>query len=289
MAEIVPTSIRFENILLATDFSSCSETLVHYGRSLAKLYGSTLWLAHVIAPEGIGRTLTDLVRDKAQKHMEQLQGSEQLKDVRSKAIVEVGETWDVLGRIIEREHIDLIIVGTHGRTGLKKLVLGSVAEKIFRHSPCPVLSIGPKVSATKEAAKINHVLLTTDRKAETTGPAVYAVAIAMEHKAHLTVLHVVEGNSNIPSRQKLLDLLRWQAAEGGIRLQDLVPPPEPMVIAGDAAEQILATAVTQNADLLVMGTHRARAMTTHLMDVAYRVVCEAPCPVLTVSAEYKMP
>ena len=289
MAELVPTGIRFENILLATDFSRSSEILVPYALSLAKAYNSILWSTHVVAPEGIGRTLTDIVRDNVQKLMDGLQASGQFKGIHNKTIIEVGDTWEVLNRVIEREHIDLIMVGTRGRIGLKKFVLGSVAEKIFRHSPCPVLTMGPRVPAGSDATRIKHVLLTSDRKTETIGPAVYAVSLAAEHKAHLSLLHVVEGNANVPARQKLLDLLRWQVAEAGIRLQDVVLAPDPMVVAGDPTEQILGIAATQHADLIVMGAHRGKAMTAHLMDVAYRVVCEAPCPVLTVSAEYRLP
>lgn len=283
MATAVPTRRpMFKNILIATDFSTCSESLLPYARSLALHYDSTLYLAHVISPEvlGVDPSMLETVHQNAVHLMEDLELSDQLEGIRHKRILEQGETMEVLAAAIEQENIDLVLVGTHGRTGLKKLVLGSVAEKIFRNATCPVMTIGPRVGAdVKRDSGLSHVLLATELKSQHTGPALYAASLARENQAELTVLHVAEADSNVPMPKQLLDMLPPEI--------ELPRAPEAVIKVGDAAAEILDFANRRNVDLIVQGAHRAAPMTTHMMAIAYRVASEAPCPVLTVGAEYK--
>jgi nucleotide-binding universal stress UspA family protein len=276
-----PTRISLKNILVATDFSPCSDAILPFARSLALHYDSTVFITHVISPEtlSVDPLMMEAAHRNVEQGMEQLEASELLADVPHKQIVEEGPTWEVLNWIIEREKIDLVIVGTHGRTGLKRLVMGSVAEEIFRHASCPVLTLGPKVcTVAKRDTKFSHVLFATDLKAENHGAVLYAASLAHEHHAHLTLLHVAETDSRVPSTKRLLDLLPEEV--------ELGQAAEAVIEVGDPAEGILYVAASRHADLIVLGAHRPALMTTHLMDVAYRVVCEAPCPVLTVGAEY---
>ncbi len=277
----VPIRVAFQNILVTTDFSACSDAVLPLARSLALHYDATLFLTHVISPEvlEVDPSMIETAHRTAQKQMDKLEATHQLEGVKHKCLLEEGETWEMLKYIIDREHVDLVMVATHGRTGLKRLMLGSVAEDIFRHAPCPVLTIGPRI--TTEAArqiKIEHVLLATDLKPENEGPMMYAAGLAQAHKAHLTLLHVAETDSRIPLTKQLLDMVPKDV--------ELTHPPEALIEIGDAAEKILTVAEQRHASLLVLGAHRPGFMTTHLMDVDYRVICEAPCPVLTVGAWY---
>ncbi len=277
----VPVRIAFQNILVTTDFSPCSDAVLPLARSLALHYNANLFLTHVISPEvlGVDPSMIETAHLGAEKHMEQLEATHQLEGIKHKCILEEGETWEMLKFVVDREGIDLIVLATHGRTGLKRLMLGSVAEDIFRHAPCPVLSIGPHITAdAARQIRIEHVLLATDMKPENEGPMMYAVALAQSHKAHLTVLHVAEVDSRVPLPKQLLDLVPKET--------ELTHPPEALIEVGDAAEKILLVAEQRHASLLVLGAHRPRFMTTHLMDVDYRVICEAPCPVLTVGAGF---
>jgi nucleotide-binding universal stress UspA family protein len=277
----IPTRVSLKNILVATDFSPCSEAILPYARSLALHYDSTVFITHVISPEvlSVDPFMMEAAHHNVEQGMERLESSEMLADVPHKQIVEEGPTWEVLKWIIEREKIDLVIVGTHGRTGLKRLVMGSVAEDIFRHAPCPVLTLGPRVcTMAKRDTRFSHVLFATDLKAENRGAVLYAASLATEHNAHLTLLHVAEIDRPVPLTKQLLDLLPEQV--------ELRQAPEAVIEVGDPAERILHVAASRHADLIVLGAHRPALLTTHLMDVAYRVVCEAPCPVLTVGAEY---
>ncbi|MFB3814795.1 MAG: universal stress protein [Terriglobales bacterium] len=276
----VPVRIGFQNILVATDFSPSSAALLPFARSLARHYNSTLFLTHVISDEvlGVDPAMIEQARRNAETRMRDLELNQQLEGVRHKTILEEGQTWDVLKQVIAREEIDLIIVGTHGRTGLKKFMLGSVAEDIFRHAPCPVLTIGPHATGTPDGSAITHVLLATDLKPENNGPAMYACLLAQQHKARLTLLHVAETDSRVPLPKQLLDLVPKDI--------DLPFAPDAVIHIGEAAEMILNTALQRHVGLIVLGAHRPAMLTTHLMDVAYRVVCEAKCPVLTVGAEF---
>ncbi len=278
MPLLAPTRISLGNILIATDFSPSSAAVVPYARSLAKQYKSTLFLAHVISTEvlGVDPTQMDDARSRAAQQMKEFEASAQLEGIAHKLLMEEGPTWDALLRMIEENQIDLVIAGTHGRTGAGKFVLGSVAEDIFRHAPCPVLTIGPKVvPAEKGEAKFGRILYATDFASEAPAAVIYAASLAQEHKAELTLLHVAEADSRMPVPQRLLALLPKET--------ELMHPPEAVIEIGDPAERILRVAAMRRADLIVLGAHRPAILTTHMMDVAYKVVIEAPCPVLTVA------
>lgn len=283
MPVIVPTAVAFKNILVATDFSPCSEAILPYARSLARQFDSTLFLAHVISTEvlGVDPFQIEAAETNARRLMDDMEATGMLEGVRHQRLLEEGETWSMLSKMIRENGIDLIVVGTHGRTGLKKFMMGSVAEEIFRHAPCPVLTIGPHVFAeAKRDAKVTHVLFATDLKAENPGPIDYAVALAHEHKAHLTLMHVAESDSRVPVPQRLLELIPPEV--------ELFTEPEAILEIGDAAEKIVQIAASRHADIIVLGAHRPAIMTTHLMDVAYKVVVEAPCPVLTVGPAFEL-
>jgi nucleotide-binding universal stress UspA family protein len=189
---------------------------------------------------------------------------------------------------IAKHDIDLIVVGTHGRTGALKLVMGSIAEKIFRQAPCPVLTVGPNVvSQQKSLAEFNQILLATDFGEESVAAVPYAISLAQEHQASLSLLHVLErphvGSVDLESNSDFL--LR--------RLQELVPKdtelwchPEYIVQFGSPAERILEFCATRGADIIVMGvrpTHGTVNTVTHLTHTtAQHIVAHAACPVLTI-------
>lgn len=142
----------------------------------------------------------------------------QLRGVPHEALFGVGDVWNVLSQLIGKHDIDLIVVGTHGRTGARKLVMGSIAEKIFRQAFCPVLTVGPNVvRQQKSVAEFNQILLATDFGGESVAAAPYAISLAQEHQACLSLLHVLErpdvGTVDLESNSDFL--VR--------RLQELVP------------------------------------------------------------------
>jgi len=83
------------------------------------------------------------IRRSAESKMADMAGSELFKGIMHTELVREGEVADVLSDLVRQDHIDLIVLGTEGRTGLRKFLLGSVAEVVFRTAECPVLTLGP--------------------------------------------------------------------------------------------------------------------------------------------------
>ena len=286
--------IALKNILFLTDFSDSSATAVPFATSIARAYGSVVRALHVLVPSAYtymtpeaAAILLDGEEDRARAEMQQVEA--QFSGLPSKVMIERGgAVWPVLSEVLKRDEIDLIVLGTHGRTGVQKLLLGSSAEEVFRRARVPVLTIGPAVqSGAHGGGRFRCVLFATDFNEVSTAAAPYAVSLAQENQSRLLLLHVLPNpKSGKPERELSI-------AEGLHRLQELVPAeaelwcrPEAVVQHGDPAEQILAAANRCGANLIVLGVRGmdrwAGAATRLDRAIAYQVVVHAPCPVLTV-------
>ena len=146
--------VVLKNILVATDFSEPSAVAMAYGRDMARSYDATLHVLHVVedvmmrySPE-VAFAIPDLQRDLEQAAHRDLAATITDDDRRTLKVVPVVQTtFNVPTGIIEyaKAHaIDLIIVGTHGRSAVKQLLLGSSAERVVRSAPCPVLAVRAK-------------------------------------------------------------------------------------------------------------------------------------------------
>jgi len=286
-----PTRISINNILLTTDFSQASRAAVPYAAALARLYGAKVFLAHVISPEAhlsvpLDRLPheADRVWDEARRNVAHFLEKNSLADVTHEEILERGDLWDVISSIITEKKIDVLILGTRGRQGLKKLVLGSEAEKIYRQAPCPVLTVGPRAGVSGRPHKLGQILFPTDISEGSLRALPYAVSLAEENDATLTLLYLAP---QVP----------WQeqgpvAETARKRLEALVPEeaklwckPEYLVRFEFPVEGVLRLAEERAADLIVMGVRKTAGttLTSHLpWTIASEIVSEAPCPVLTV-------
>jgi len=288
------TQVQFKNILFATDFSPAAATALPYAATLARVYGSKIWAFH-LAPPTVN-PMTDpsswAVLEKAAKARREEERKILLNSfngLEPEVLIEEGDLWSVLSAAIKAHNIDLIVMGTHGRTGVGKVLMGSVAEEILRQSPCPVLTVNPHSSVeAKHAAEITRILFATTLRPESLAAAPYAISLAQEFQTYLTLLHVIED-------PKTGDLVRWPELQASSMrlLQNAVPPeaqrrflPDYVVERGDPAEKILALARTHGVNLIVLGVHEAVGVpgaATHLsVSVAHKVVSHAQCPVLTV-------
>ena len=158
------TAVAIKNILFATDFSEISEAALPYVTALSLRYGSTIHVAHVLPevtflrpgapdPAVIGSIYEDahsLAQEKIQRLSDRLSGFPHHTYVRHGGVLEV------IDELAREQEVDLIVLGTHGRTGLGKLVLGSIAEGIFRHASCPVLTVGPRVPSLAATIRARH-------------------------------------------------------------------------------------------------------------------------------------
>ena len=282
--------VSLRNILLATDFSPCSETALAYGAGFSRRYDATLYTVSVVPEE-----ITDYVqppdpfyfRHSAEKKMANLTGLELFQGIKHRELIKEGFVSEVLSDLIDRLEIDLVVLGTHGRGGIKKLVLGSVAEEIVDSVPCPVLTVGPHVPPKSlPELKLGRILYATDLLHGSTRALTHALWLAEQEHAHLTLLHVLKMPTDVAmgyaqsekemAMKRLAQLLRPETTASVVT--------EFIVEVGAPGEHILKVAESQSADLIVMSPHHtafARA-STHLPWVTpHQVLCHARCPVLT--------
>jgi nucleotide-binding universal stress UspA family protein len=283
-----PSHIPLRNILYATDFSKQSNAAMPYALSIARKYGSTLFVVHVISlspfphssPTIALQAMADQAAREARASVEALQP--QLKDVPHEMLIRKGDIWSEIGAVVGEKKIDLVIVGTHGRTRVSKVLMGSVAEKIFRHATCPVLTVGPNVCGEPDSIVDLHcILCPTDFSAESLAAIPYAVSLAEEDQARLYLLHVTENPSDKATEAALTQKLA-QAVPAAARLSC---QPKAYVDSGSAPERILSLAEELAVDLIVLGVKRTPRIpggTRLAMATSYKVVTEALCPVLTV-------
>jgi nucleotide-binding universal stress UspA family protein len=286
--QAAPRVVAFDNILFATDFSRQSNAALPYALSIAHKYGSRIHAAHVLAPPPFGnfppievQALAAQALREAHDFVNEL--NRRLGAIPHETLLKKGEIWDELRAIVKEKHIDLIVLGTHGRAGVSKLLVGSVAERIFRQSACPVLTVGPNVSGEPGSiADVHTVLCPIDFTTESLAAVPYAVSLAEENQARLYFMFVAPGP--IPDSEEMSLMARMGA---------LVPPeikllckPKAYVEFGEPAEKILEQAEELGVDLIVLGIRPVSTLAgtrTHLgTATAYKVVSHAPCPVLSV-------
>jgi nucleotide-binding universal stress UspA family protein len=289
------TAIRFRNILFATDFSPAAAQAIPYVRKIAKHYDADLVALHV-QPPLLNPTLpspgwvSDVEAAKAQNHQHREELLRTFEGIRTLVVIEEGDIQSRLNAAIERNNTDLVVIGTHGRTGLGKLLLGSVAEEIFRTLSCPVLTVGPHSGASRTVVgQFREILYATDLSPESLeGASAYALSLAQEFQSRLILLHVIP-------EQKAGDFVSAADVRASSEnlLRKLVPPeaeawckPEYFVERGDPTEKILEFARLRETDLIVLGARPEKGVpgaATHLpIATAHKVVSHATCPVLTV-------
>ena len=297
-----------KKILVATDFSQCSHHALEYGLRLARGLDATLDLTHVISsanlalagPQALGfagdaawRDLTEL------EHALECSGA--LSGIPHHLHLAQGDICAQLERIVDEDDIDLVVVGTHGRAGMMKIVAGSVAENIFRRISCPVLVIGPKCAIKNEDGEkliAERVLLATDFGAASRHAIPYAAAIANQAQGKLILLHVIPPLALTsadsfwylgPQLEGMKKALQTQTTE---QLRKLVPQelgftePEFVTEVDFPVDGILRSASKHHADVIVLGLRGgpSRAASHNPWEIADRVICGATVPVLTVKA-----
>lgn len=287
----VTASGAIRSILFATDFSPASDRAMKYALAIAAPAKSKFFLVHALSSKA-AQPLTDFRirefdphRRETETDLRALKNSGRLAGVDHSFIVERGGVWEVLANVIERNRIDLVVLGTRGRSGISKLILGSVAEEVLRLAACPVLTIAPHVPESKSGQAFRNILLATDYSAGSLNAVPYAFCLAQLFHAKVTFLHAIDSIRLAGAVSS--EALQAQEREELKTLvpRDVVAEVEFQAEFGPATDVILAVAASKRADLIVMGVHATRALaaSTHLpWTIAHRVVCHAPCPVLTV-------
>ena len=284
--------IALARIMVLTDFFPVSDLALQYAVALARRYESKIFLTHIIPPAyqlaepGVAEVTYQRLRQAAEEGLGDILISGKLRGVEHATLLVEGNIWPTVERLIHENEIDLLVTGTHGRGQMKKMLLGSVAEEVFRQADCAVLTVGPHVkSEAPHDIQLKNILFATDFGPGANRAAEYAFALGQEHEARVTALHVVRDsaayNKEGEERLRLVDTARMK--------QFVRPEWEEWcktdfrVSFGDAAEEILQQVRETNAELVVMGAKTRTSLAGHVpMTVAYNVAAKAACPVLTV-------
>jgi len=290
-----------QRILIPTDFSETSEQALELGLRLGRRFDAVVDILHVrvllddphLEQEGLHELEQRLSQADAQKKQALRPSSSQAHKVElhthlMRGLSAAETIIDACGKLGS----DLVIMGTHGRRGLKHLLLGSVAEEVVRTSPVPVMTTRADASIAKQ--DIRKVMVAYDFSPASTAAAQAAAAWSDTLQAELALLHVIEpvvypdfyAVDLLPAKTlERLQQRSQQALEKFARDQLGQDEPRALVAAGNAAQTIVETAHVEGTDLLVLGTRGLNAL-EHLLlgSVAENVLRRCRTPVRTVRA-----
>jgi nucleotide-binding universal stress UspA family protein len=301
--------IEIRRILIPCDFSDSSRGALEHGMALARWYDAEVVVLHAVP---LWPSLSELppyvnpvvlepeMREQLTADLGRFVEPFTSRQVAVRMEIDTGDPTDVILAHAADGRADLVVMGTHGRRGFERWAIGSVTEKVLRRAACPVLTIRlgaePRISA--ERPPFQRILCAIDFSEASLQALQYALALAQEAEARITLLHVLEWQ---PAEEPALragfnaDVYRKHTAHAALeRLHGAVPGEarqwcevEGTVVAGKAHEEIVRAARAAAAQLVVLGVHGASALEVLLFGSTTRhVIREAPCPVLTVrSAE----
>jgi nucleotide-binding universal stress UspA family protein len=288
--------ISLKTVLFATDFSPACNNAWPYAIGIARQYRSRLLLVHVIAPAifaSVPPELMTAARDRARVDAEAklayLQRLRVAAGIEPEGLLAEGDVAGTLLGLIDDHDVDLLVTATRARRDLKRLLLGSVAEKLFRQVNCPVLVVPKRARVGRD--NVQRILYPTDFSSESSRARSYAVSLARHYRAQLVALHVV-GNAEFKSAEEMA------GDRTGVedRLRDLFRPDLGFasevhleVAFGAPARNISRIAADYQVDLVVIGVHPAGATTAHEEErTAYQVIRWSHCPVLTIPKDRRI-
>ena len=291
--------LRIERILCPVDFSEFSVRAYDYAHSVARQYEAKLFLQHVAEPllalySGyISQTTIDEIYAQQTEHVqEQLRSFLARYEDRStepEVILHQGYPADSILLFAESERIDVIVMGTHGRRGFDRVVLGSVTERVLRNSACPVLAVHDAVRGIVNSAdlerpvNIRKILLATDFSDNSPRALEYAFSLGTQYDAEVTLLHVLgqpAGKADPQTERAAVLRQLEQVIPSEARTWSTVIP---AVRRGRPYEEIVQHANEIQPDLIVMGVRGRNAIDLALFgSTTHRVIQLGPCPVLAV-------
>jgi nucleotide-binding universal stress UspA family protein len=289
------TTLHIKGILAATDLSEQATIALEFAARLAKQFHSRLHLLYTVMPQlyiantaVLSAEVQKVEIDRAQEELRRYASKiAELRTLRHEEIALCGPTIDAIDELVEMKGIDLLVMGSHGRSGLGKMMLGSVAEAAIRRLHCPVLVVGPHCARRLDPLK--PMLLATELPAGSLRAAQYAMSFAREATAPLTVVHVLPervqemGYAGVSVKDKVAEELR-----------QLVPHDPELrkhvhfeIATGKPAEEIVRAAKNCKAGLIVMGAREHTVLADHAPWATLSdVIRESHCPVFVVSSHF---
>ena len=298
--------VTFTHVLCPTDLSEASLPAFRYAVTVAKWYGATLTVLHVVPsfeplsapsewigdPAPVGRVLS---AEEVRAEMARLMPEDSASGLDVRYVARAGSPVDTIIDQALESSADLVVLGTHGRGGFHRLLMGSVAEKVVRLAPCPVLTIPPGASASGQPT-FSTILCPVDFSAASEQAIGFALDLARQAGGAVTMLSVVEWLTEeepIDEMKPDVSRLRAQmATEAAARLRALLTDEsrtwcaiEERVTYGRAYREVIRVADEQKADLIVMGSQGRGGVELALFgSTTQQVIRTAHCPVLIVRA-----
>jgi nucleotide-binding universal stress UspA family protein len=300
--------LRLDRILIPLDFSESSIGALRFALPFARESGARLDLLHVIEPVATffgspgeasywPATHGKQQQRAAAARLKKLAAAEVQPPLRTSTWVREGTPVQVINAAAAELRSDMLVLSTHGHTGLKRFFLGSTAEAVVRRAPCPVLIVRRRVLArngtpqTLPSERINRILVPVDFSPMSRDLLKYATAFAAQFRASLVLLHAVNRISVQTRVVSHATRLQMAVLEGGMHqlaefAKCLVPAnieAKQVVRAGTPYDVIRQVARRERADLIIIGTRGHGAVKRFFIGgTAGRVVRHAPCPVLVV-------
>jgi nucleotide-binding universal stress UspA family protein len=295
--------IRIRQILCPVDFSPFARRALDHAAVLARWYEAELTVLHVsplmptlfgMEPAVNAATLAPFDREALGRELLKFVGETANATPRPQLLVRSGPAAaTVLGYAVEN-NTDLIVLGTHGRTGFERFMLGSVTEKVVRKATCPVLTVPRGASEGAERPLFGRIVCAVDFSPASDRAAQYALSLAQEAKGHVTLLHVVEWLPDASfAKYPGFDVDHFRKSlltDARARTEALVPEEarawcevDTRVVCGKPYQEILRIARNDDADLVVLGVHGHGPIDRMLFgSTPQQVVRQAECPVLTI-------
>jgi len=288
----------YARILCPVDFSDLSKCALAFAASIARRYRSRLLVQHVVEVQykveaGFAMAeayaeYRECLRTSGEENLARFLRDNAVGDLQPTPVVSEGLATDAILSLAAAENVDLIVMGTHGRRGLDRFMLGSVTERVVRKATRPVLTVHGRTAEFAEAGRLpttrgGKILLCTDLSDRSRRAFDYGWSLAAEYGAELTLVHVLatvpRASSTAASVSHVRNCLENLAPPVGYQL----PPPIAAIRIGKPYEEIIALATEGEFDVVVMSARGEGVRDSAVFgSTTHRVIQLGPCPVLVV-------
>jgi len=288
--------VSFKNILCTTDLSDHSNTAITYGAALAKEFNAKLYVCHVVdltATVAYGEVLFAPIeiQDKTVTFArEQIEHNMRSASFDWEALISIGHPADEIAGMVTEHAIDLVISATQGRTGLKRLILGSVTGRLMRSLECPFLIV--RSPENGQVSMFKRIMVGCDFSEDSNLAFQYGLSLAQEFESELHLVHVMEtmDYKDLVKNDVGAEVENPEHEEKRERLRHMLPEesynwckPKLVLLAGRPFEEITKYALFNQMDLIVLGIRGHNLIETLLAgSTTDRVSRQSPSPVLSV-------
>jgi len=292
--------ISISHILCPIDYSEISHHALAQAAAIARWYEARLTVLYVfpnLPTMDAPLLLNEGDRERLMSQMREFASGVPSTVALDFRLQEAGFVHEEIVKQIEATQADVLVLGTHGRSGFQRLFLGSVSEKVIRKVTCPTVIVPPRApdAAVGAPVQFHRILCPVDFSESSLDALTYAINFAEEADARLTLLHVIELPQALSEEPTAIDVdmprIREEAvARARQRLNGLIPEqastyctPEVTVVEGRAYREILRQAMEGRSDLIVMGVHGRGALDLLVFgSTTHHVIRASTCPVLII-------